>query len=66
LDPYLRGTVFPYAKVGGLNSNGINVQAAGPTVTGTNGWSYNWLTGEIIINSSAAMLSDSSTTYKDL
>src|SRR6185503_262542 len=27
LDPYLRGTVFPYAKMGGLNSNDINIQA---------------------------------------
>ena len=66
LDPYLRGTVFPYAKVGGVNSNDINIQAAGPTVIGTKGWSYNWLTGEIIINSSAALASDSTTTYKDL
>lgn len=66
LDPYLRGTVFPYAKVGGLNSNAVNIQAAGPTVSGTNGWSYNWLTGEIIINSSAALVSDPTTTYKDL
>jgi general secretion pathway protein G len=66
LDPYLRGTVFPYAKVGGLNSNDINIQAAGPTVSGTKGWSYNWLTGEIIINSSTALASDPTTTYKDL
>jgi general secretion pathway protein G len=66
LDPYLRGTGFPYAKVGGLNSNEVNVQAAGPTVSGTKGWSYNWLTGEIIINSSSALASDGTTTYKDL
>ncbi len=66
LDPYLRGTTFPQVKVGGLNSNDVNIQAAGPTVTGTVGWSYNWLTGEIIINSSATMLSDPTTVYKDL
>lgn len=66
LDPYIRGAGFPAAKVGGLNSNEINVQAAGPTVSGTKGWSYNWLTGEIIINSSAATASDPSITYKDL
>lgn len=67
LDPYLRGTQFPYAKVGGLNSNNINIQAAGPTVVaGGAGWSYNWLTGEIIINSSSSLVSDATTTYKDL
>lgn len=66
LDPYLRGTGFPFAKVGGLNSNEVNIQGAGPTVSGTKGWSYNWLTGEIIINSAEPLISDSTIKYQDL
>lgn len=66
LDPYLRGTGFPYCKVGGVNSNSVNIQNTGPSVTGTAGWSYNYLTGEIIINSNQTMLSDSSTAYSSL
>ena len=66
LDPYIRGTVFPYVKVGGVNSNDINIQTTGPTVSGTKGWSYNCKTGDFIINSSSALVSDSTTAYKDL
>lgn len=67
LDPYLRGTGFPIVKVGGLNSSNVKISNTGPTVTGAGeGWSYNYLTGEIIINSNATLISDSTTAYKDL
>lgn len=66
LDPYLRGTNFPYVKVGGLNSNDVSILDTGPSVGGAQGWAYNWNTGEIIINSNATLMTDSTTAYKDL
>jgi general secretion pathway protein G len=66
LDPYIRGTAFPYAKVGGLNSNAVKIQVTGPTVGGSEGWAYNSATGDIIINSNAPLTSDPTITYKDL
>lgn len=67
LDGYLRGSIFPKVKVGGLNSNSL-VNDVTPPVTstgGSEGWVYNPNTGEIIINSDAVM-SDGVTKYDEL
>lgn len=52
--PSLRGSVFPKVKVGGLNSNVIKIVTPLPaTATGTEGWAYDPVSGEIMINSSS-------------
>ena len=64
LGPYIRGTSFPKAKVGGLNSSDIKVNPS-LTVGGAQGWVYDPATGDIIINSSSVM-NDGVTLYSEL
>ena len=64
LDPFIRGTQFPKATVGLLNSRDIKISDT-LTVAGTEGWVYDPATGDIIINSDALM-SDDVTKYSEL
>ena len=64
LKPYIRGTKFPKAKVGGLSSSTIKIDAA-LTVGGTEGWVYDPATGDIILNSDVLTL-DGVTKYSEL
>lgn len=60
----LRGSIFPKAKVGGLNSNAVKIVTP-LAVGGTEGWAYDPTTGEVIINSNVLM-KDGVTKYSDL
>ena len=64
LKPYIRGTSFPKAKVGGLNSSAIKIDNF-LMVGGTEGWVYNPANGDIIINSNE-LTTDGVTKYSDL
>lgn len=67
IDEFLRGTNFPKCKVGGQNSNTVKNVSGLPTVqAGTDGWVYSIDLGEIIINSSSALISDTAVTYEEL
>ncbi len=65
LKPYLRGTQFPKAKVGGLNTAAIKVSSALTVGGTTEGWVYNPATGDFIINSDALSI-DGVTKYSEL
>ena len=64
LKPFLRGTKFPKATVGGLNSSDIKTSSS-LTVGGTQGWVYDPTTGDFIINSDLLM-GDGVTKYSEL
>lgn len=64
LTPFIRGTKFPKAKVGGQNSSDVKVDSS-LTVGGTEGWVYDPATGDFIINSNA-LTQDGVTKYSDL
>ncbi len=65
LIPSLRGSTFPKAKVGGLNSSEIKIATPLPTTaSGTQGWAYDPVSGEIMINSST--LNSAGVRYMDL
>ncbi|MBC8356465.1 MAG: prepilin-type N-terminal cleavage/methylation domain-containing protein [Planctomycetes bacterium] len=64
LKPFIRGTTFPKAKVGGQNSSAIKIDAA-LTVSGTEGWVYDPATGDFIVNSDA-LTNDGVTKYSEL
>jgi general secretion pathway protein G len=70
LDDYIRGTTFPRVTVGGLDSNVIKIDELNdpPTVSGTEGWTYNPGTGEIRINSDSELVSQpgAGIKYSDL
>ena len=64
LKPFIRGAQFPKAKVGGLNSSDIKLSAT-LAVGGTEGWVYDTVTGDFIINSDSYM-TDGTTKYSEL
>lgn len=64
IDPFLRGSKFPKAKVGGLNSSDLKIDNS-LTVGGNDGWVYAPATGEIIVNSDTLTL-DGVTKYSEL
>ena len=64
LQDYIRGTKFPKATVGGLNSNAISVDAS-LTVDESTGWVYDPATGDFIVNSDD-LTNDGVTKYSDL
>ena len=63
LVPYLRGS-FPKCPVANKNTN-VKITTTGTTITvsGTEGWHYHSLTGQFIVNSTAASTSDATVTY---
>jgi len=66
LDGYLQGTRFPTCQVGNKNSN-IRVVTSGTfSASGSEGWAYDTRSGELIINSDDALLTDGSVKYSDL
>lgn len=70
LAPFLRGSKFPKATVGGLSTSTLKLSSTltvdtGTPTSSTPGWVYDGATGEIIVNSDALM-SDGTTKYSDL
>ena len=64
VSPYIRGQ-FPKCPVGANKNANIDVTAANPIVAtaASTGWVYSTMTGEFIVNSSAASASDAAVTY---
>lgn len=64
LKPFIRGTKFPKAKIGGLNSSDIKIDDT-LTIGGTEGWVYAPATGDVVINSDQ-LTQDGVTKYSEL
>lgn len=64
LADFIRGTQFPKANVGGVNSNAIKIDASLST-GGTQGWVYDPDSGDFIINSTE-LTNDGVTQYNQL
>ena len=68
LDEFLRGNKFPTCNAGGKSSNEVKNVSGQATAqsSGTEGWVYSIDQGEIIINSSQALVSGTGENYDDL